>query len=453
MNNDETQTPGEGDHIDRDAGLDHWLSDADPARDCNTTDAVQRLQSFWEKQTPAASNETTPSSFIDLSNDKRLKHGAIVWQLSLAASVLLCVGIGWWMSRSIKDLPKVASGDLIRGGDTVSNATVVDLVKDPSLEGSLTRSTTPEIESPLVNSKPKKREKRILSIATVQHLRLELKDRKPNQRFPEIQLDEESLKGELGFWLGEWKSATPERREKLAATWNQNREYWLPWAKQWCGSWQNEQLSVAAIEVVAADERSNAVPFLFTLVNKETLRRQAWVQICRYGNVEQLSRLAPIAGDCDEIQALAAALINDASAQATDLLASISIDPGCRQAIKQLQIAWPDSHAKHCWNRVIDGSDELDAEAANLLAIIPSAQIDTALGHHINSRQNVIAAVSILLIRDTPTAGKLLSRVRSNRILVGNLPSAEVQLVRWSLYTSQSPFLSKKVCEKCSVSS
>ena len=444
--------PAEQQHAD-DQQLDAWLEKADPAADIKLDDATSRLCLLWEQSVPVESpSGSALKNAIVRSNDSWVVSLALVAGLMVVCSA----GLFWVVSQ--KAAPPL-----------VDSAGLDDGARQPIDADVLRPEQNDLVASEQATTKPvgKRREREVVEIVTVQHLWKELSERKPKQILPMLELNEVALKGELGQWLEDWSQASPELREKYILQWNGNRIYWLPWAKRWCGSWQDPVLNETALEVIVADEKDACVPYLLTHLDNPQLRKVAWTHMCRLGSVEQLVALTPRAMDCEEVQVLAAALIMDASPQATQVLGQLVADPRCRAAIAKLEIAWPAQHVSNGWAELLGEAEGQQVAAATLLAMIPSPQVDHWLVEQLNSGQHQVAALSVLLLRDTEEARQFLAQSQtqsrssrrfqkqslSGRAVVANLPSARQQLVRWSFKVASIPLLSPKVCESCPVSS
>lgn len=418
-----------------DDALDQLLSHADPARNCDLTPSIDRLKSGL--------------GFQPLIRTKGgMGFQPVIRRFTLAAAILLSLGGSlWWLTRFSEPDKIVFEDSAIKESNSLP--AIPESSSETAFPADLSSNKNETVASPAG-----KQLERVIRVTSIQQLFQELAERKPRQRFPEIELDETALQIELGQWLAEWSRESPEQRQKLAATWNENRSYWLPWAKNWCGSWDDQAINVTAVDAITTDERAAAVPFLTKFIDNETLRQHVWGRICQFGSAHQLAELLPVAKTCDEVQTLAAALIRDASPQSTDLLMSMVAQASCRQAIQRLKIEWPNRHAEHCWTTLTSAaSDAQTATAAILLSIIPSPQIDVWLAENMRIGRHQLQVVSVLLLRETSAARRLLAGGHGNKVLASNLPSAKQQVFRWSLMLGNASILSPKVCEQCTVSS
>jgi hypothetical protein len=476
----------------RDADLDALLRMADPGANPIDPQAVARLAASWRKL--SGQPDVDQQSGIDAPVATAIpvgrwwrQHHVVAWVV--AATLLVACTIGWLRSLGIREggIDRVAVDSQIDNPTGVATR-ITTAERSPDAEPSDSTpprdprersndiNQTPEKSAdrtnPSISGKPSATEPKLAgepksagetaaqpstTIRSVAQL-IDAAKRPGRRGRPislaartgrEIDLDQDALRREMEDWLVAWDSAAPDDRQELRKTWVANRAYWLPWTISAAGSWDRIEANRASIAVVVDAEGPAAEPFLWNCLNSPPLAHHAWGALCRMLPDSRLDRLANRVTSCDQLQMLVATLSGRESPEATRLLTTLCQHADCRSIISALRTDWSPSHAKRCVTMLASASESERFAAACLLATIPTSDIDNWLGTAISGNTNRIDIASILLMRETIAAKKILAAARGQMQIAPNLPSAVQQVSRWRQTVDHSSSLFNKVCMQC----
>jgi len=434
---------------------------ADPAHSAlesaDFASAVRRLEAAAQRSWTAASqgSDAEPQAAPKRSAPAQRPRGSR-FSLLLAVAVALVLGSGlavsrlWWIRSSVP--PEVAAVPDPSAAHEVP-AHEAPAAGKPPAAGKIDRSvaadagpTVGDADAVAVVATGPRGTRKIQTVAELVKL--------PPSQLARVQrqLDRAALDQELQAWLRQWHDGSPDQRQALEQIWIGQRGFWAGWTVQGLRTWTDPTVLRAGVEVMSLELGSHAAPSLAFCWERAETRGLAAAFLVPLATDAQLAQWLPRATDRDQVFQVLAEVVRRPSDEATELLATLAVDPVCQSALKDPGLVWNSVHGQRALAALAAPQPHHQYRAAMLLTVIDGPDIDRDLVQKMLSGAQTLPAMAVWLLRHPGNSQHLAVQIQNSPHALAVVPSANQRAQKWSRQQrseSSGPSSFRKVCQLC----
>jgi hypothetical protein len=209
---------------------------------------------------------------------------------------------------------------------------------------------------------------------------------------------------------------------------------------------------MAGVEILSLELGGQAAQSLAFCWERAETRSLASVFLVPGATDAQLAQWLRQAEDREQVLRVLAEIVRRPSEAATDLLATLAVDPVCQSPLRDPSLVWHPRHGQRALAALAAPQPYQQYRAAMLLTVLDGQDIDQELMQKMLSGVQTLPAMAVWLLRHPGDSQQLATRLQHSPLALAVVPSASQRAQKWSRQQrseSSGPWSFRKVCQLC----